>query len=100
MRLRNLKQYKVKAKTITKDEELNDIVSYEPIDSIHADIQPMSGRTQAEQYGVRIAYMMVAYTKDRVEEEQRIEIGGNDYKVVRIADWGSHKVLDLEKVIT
>lgn len=99
MRLRNLKQYKVKSKTITKDEELNDIVAYEPAGSILADIQPMSGRTQAEQYGVRIAYMLVAYTKDRVQEEQFIEIAGDDYKVVRIADWGSHKVLDLEKVI-
>ena len=43
--------------------------------------------------------MLVAYTKDRVQEEQFIEIAGADYKVVRIADWGSHKVLDLEKVI-
>lgn len=100
MRLRNLKQYKVKSKTITKDEELNDIVSYEPIGSIHADIQPMSGKAQAEQYGVRIAYMLIAYTKDRVKEDQLLDVNGDDYKVVRIADWGSHKVLDLEKVIT
>lgn len=99
MRLRSLKQYQVKSKTITKDEELNDIETYDPVGSIHADIQPMSGKAQAEQYGVRIAYMMVAYTMDRVEEEQLIEIAGDDYKVIRIADWGSHKVLDLEKVI-
>lgn len=99
MRLRNLKQYNVKSKAITKDEELNDIVAYEPAGSILADIQPMSGKSQAEQYGIRLAYMMVAYTKDQVKEEQLIEIAGDDYKVVRIADWGSHKVLDLEKVI-
>lgn len=98
MRLRNLKQYQVKSKTITKDEELNDIVAYEPAGSILADIQPMSGKAQAEQYGVRIAYMMAAYTKDCVQEEQFIEIAGDDYKVIRIADWGSHKVLDLERV--
>lgn len=99
MRLRNLKQYNVKSKAITKDEELNDIVAYEPAGSILADIQPMSGKSQAEQYGIRLAYMMVAYTKDQVKEEQLIEIAGDDYKVVRIADWGSHKVLDLEEVI-
>lgn len=100
MRLRNLKQYQVKTKTLTKDEELNDIVAYEPAGSILADIQPMSGKAQAEQYGVRIAYMMVAYTKDQVNEDQLVDVNGDDYKVVRIADWGSHKVLDLEKVIT
>lgn len=99
MRLRNLKQYQVKTKTLTKDEELNDIVAYEPAGSILADIQPMSGRTQAEQYGVRIAYMMTAYTKDQVKEDQLVDVGGADYKIIRIADWESHKVLDLEKVI-
>lgn len=100
MRLRSLKQYQVKSKTITKDEELNDIVAYEPAGSILADIQPMSGKAQAEQYGVRITYMMAAYTKDQVKEDQLVDVNGDDYKVVRIADWGSHKVLDLEKVIT
>ncbi|WP_409015713.1 phage head closure protein [Anaerostipes caccae] len=100
MRLRNLKQYQVKTKTLTKDEELNDIVAYEPAGSILADIQPMSGKAQAEQYGVRITYMVTAYTKDQVKEDQLVDVNGDDYKVVRIADWGSHKVLDLEKVIT
>lgn len=100
MRLRNLKQYQVKSKTITKDEELNDTVSYESAGSILADIQPMSGKAQAEQYGVRLAYMLVAYTKDQVKEDQLVDVGGDEYKIVRIADWGSHKVMDLEKVIT
>lgn len=84
---------------MTEDEELNKIISYEEVGKIKADIQPMSGKTQAEIYGIKIAYMVVAYTQEELTEEHAITYNGSDYKVVAIKPWESHFVVELERMM-
>ena len=99
MRLRNLKSYPLKKKKIVEDEELNKVTSYEEVGIIQADIQPMSGKVQAEIYGTRMAYMAVAYTHEKLTEENAITYNNADYKVAAIKPWESHFVIDLERMM-
>lgn len=95
---KNLKKYPVKVKTVTEDEEANKVISYEPAGEIVANIQPMSGKVQAEIYGIKLAYMLTCYTQDELTEQNAVEVDNTDYKVVRVAKWSKHYRMDLERV--
>lgn len=98
MRLRNQKEYTLKQKIRTTDEELNERITYEVVGSIKADIQPASGRIRAEIYGVKMMDMLVAYTKADVKENQVITYEDIDYKVVAKKRWYDYLIFDLERV--
>lgn len=102
LRKRDLKPYKYfKRQTVTED----DGTTYEDWvgqGTFEAHIQPAGGRTLAEMYGERLAYMLACYTSKNVTVDEGCAVcvfttGKPDYKVVAVRGW-EHKVIDLEKI--
>lgn len=108
MRLRQRDQKAILFKQRTTLEE-NDGTTYEgwgePI-TIYGNLQPAAGRLMSEMYGERIGYMLAMYVegKSNVLESSGAWIYVTedspepDYRVVAVRPWGSHTVIDLEKV--
>lgn len=106
MRVRNLKTYYLKKKTVIEDGEGGKYPSYSdtPIE-LKANIWPASGKLQAEIYGERLNYIMnMLYDGS----EQLVEGDGicvfvdsnskPDYKIISIKPY-SHKLIELEKIL-
>jgi hypothetical protein len=74
--------------------------------AITADIQPASGKVQAEQYGARLGYIlnMIYDGAVVISEGDGICVyiastASPDYKVISVKKWSSHRQIELEKVL-
>lgn len=109
MRLRNrdLKPYAYRPReTVTESDGTTYSGWIDDSAIIHANVQPAAGKMLVEMYGERLAYMKVAYsekTNGAIEGDGvYIYAAANqepDYKIIAIRPWGSHYVMDLEKVM-
>ncbi|REK69339.1 hypothetical protein [Paenibacillus paeoniae] len=74
--------------------------------TIKGNVQPAGGKVMAEQYGERLAYMLVMYVEGNpgVKESAGawVNVAGDstepDYKVVAIRPWRRHAIIEMEKV--
>ncbi len=105
MRIKNLKTYYLKPKTIITDNEGGKYPGYSetPI-KIKANIWPAGGKLQAEIYGERLNYIlnMLYDGTETINEGDGIcvYVDGTklpDYKVISIKRY-SHQHLELEKI--
>lgn len=105
MRIKNLKTYYVKSKTITTDNEGGKYHSYSDTPKeIKANIWPAGGKLQAEIYGERLNYILnMLYDGDVVLNEGDgvcVYVDGNkppDYSIISIKRY-SHQLIELEKI--
>lgn len=100
MRLRNLKEYKLKKAIYTKDDELNDVFSgYEEIGTIQADIQPSSGQLKTQQYGKEIVkyHTVFCYPSELIKEGLFVEYEGQHHEIQAIQKW-RHWTFDIKVV--
>ncbi len=106
MRLRYLKTYYLKKKTLITDDEGGKYPGYEDTATIiKADIFPATGKLQAEIYGERLNYilnMLYAGAVDIAEGDGICVYVSSadkpDYKVISIKQY-SHKFIELEKIL-
>lgn len=108
MRLRQRDQKAILFKQRTPLKE-NDGTTYEgwgEAITVYGNLQPAGGKVMSEMYGERLGYMLIMYVEDK---PNILESSGAwvyvsedspepDYKVVAVRSWGSHSVIDLEKV--
>lgn len=74
---------------------------------VKVNVQPAGGKVMAEQYGERLAYMLVMYVEGcpGIKESAGawIYVAADepepDYKVVAVRPWRRHTVIELEKVM-
>lgn len=106
MRIKDLKSYWLKKKSIYTDAEGGKYEDYSttPV-KIEANISPLSGRLASELYGLRTNYMllMLCGASNDIKEGDGLCVYVKmnekpDYKVVSIKRF-SHLVIELEKVI-
>lgn len=104
MRIKNKKNYWLKKKITTEDNEGNVYADYsEPIE-IKANIYPASGKLQAEIYGERLNYIfnMLYGGPEKLNEGDGICVfvdkdSKPDYKIISIKQY-SHQLIELEKI--
>lgn len=102
MQKRKLKKFKLRKAVIERDAERNTIVIYDEPREDEAVIWPAGGRVQAEQYGLKLAYMLnMNYygTLDIAENDGIcIETDDPDYRVVSIKQYTKFKLIEMEKI--
>lgn len=104
---KQMKPYQLVKKIDKKDKEGSTYQEFEPSFTFEADIFPAGGKTQAEIYGQRLAYMMnmLCYQNDDIKEGDGIcvyanENEGPDYIIVSIQRFNGgipHMMCSLEK---
>lgn len=105
MQVKFKKTYYLKKRTMGKNDEGMDIETFGDPVEIGANIQPATGKVQAELYGVQLNYMMNMYYdgEEIVTEGDGIcvYVGATekpDYIVQPIKIYNGHKVIELKKV--
>lgn len=107
MRPKFTKTYYHKALVDNKDNEGSKNRTYSSAaTAITADIQPASGKVQAEQYGARLGYIlnMLYSGSTAISEGDGICVyvasaASPDYKVISVKKWSTHRQIELEKVL-
>lgn len=112
LRQRDLKPYVVKRRIEVKEPDATTSEDWGCPVTIKANILPAGGKSMAELYGERLAYMLTAYaenTRDVMKLTEDMNSKGEsfgvciyasepDYRIVAIRPWASHKVIDLEAI--
>lgn len=97
------KTYKAYKPQISKDKEGCENVSWIGEYTIDANIYPASGKAQAEQYGMRLTYILNMLCYDTgIEEGDALcvyDAEKPDYKVISIKQYSDHLLCELEKMI-
>ena len=105
MRKSQQKKYNLRRRTLSKDPEGGDIVTYEAAVEIEATIWQASGQVQAQMYGERLAYIKnMEYEQLETMQEGDgicVDVAGEadpDYKIISINKDHSPKRMVLERI--